>query len=44
VVGVFPHQGALLRLVTAPAVEQSDQWEGGDVYLEMTPPQTPETP
>src|SRR5258705_5105347 len=44
VVGVFPHQDALLRLVTALAVEQSEQWEGGAVYLEMTLTQTPETP
>jgi len=34
VVGVFPHQDALLRLVTALAVEQSEEWEG-DTYLEM---------
>ena len=39
VVGVFPHQDALLRLVSALCVEQSEQWEGGAVYLEMNPPQ-----
>ena len=48
VVGVFPHQDALLRLVTALAVEQSEQWEGGAIYLEMTEQTTttttPETP
>lgn len=35
VVGVFPHQDSLLRLVTALAVEQSDEWEGDRRYLEM---------
>ena len=51
VVGVFPHEDALLRLATALVVEQSEQWEGGDVYLEMTTTveptaqqKTPETP
>jgi transposase-like protein len=34
VVGVFPHQDSLLRLVTALAVEQSEEWEGA-TYLEM---------
>jgi putative transposase len=42
VVGVFPHADALLRLVTALAVEQSEQWEGGDVYLDMTEQPQPE--
>lgn len=42
VVGVFPHQDSLLRLVTALAVEQSDEWEGA-TYLEMTVQLNPET-
>jgi transposase-like protein len=47
VVGVFPHEDALLRLATALVVEQSEQWEGGAVYLEMNPTpiaKPPETP
>jgi transposase-like protein len=42
VVGVFPHEDSLLRLVTALAVEQSEEWEG-DTYLEMNLTPQPET-
>lgn len=34
VVGIFPNDPALLRLVTALAVEYSDEWEAGNVYLD----------
>jgi transposase-like protein len=35
VVRIFPNRGALLRLVTAPAQEQSDEWVSGRRYLDM---------
>jgi putative transposase len=35
VVGIFPNENSLLRLVTALAIEYSDEWEAGVVYLEM---------
>jgi len=37
VVGVFPNEASCLRLVTALAMETSDEWEAGKVYLSMTP-------
>lgn len=37
VVGVFPNEASCLRLVTALALETSDEWEAGKVYLSMTP-------
>ncbi|HNM20546.1 MAG: IS256 family transposase [Kouleothrix sp.] len=37
VVGVFPNEASCLRLVTALAMETSDEWETGKVYLSMTP-------
>jgi transposase-like protein len=33
VVGVFPNEASCLRLVTALAMETSDEWEAGKVYL-----------
>ncbi len=36
VVGVFPNEAACLRLVTALAMETSDEWEAGKVYLTMS--------
>jgi putative transposase len=35
VVRIFPNRGALLRLVTALAQEQSDEWVSGRRYLDM---------
>jgi putative transposase len=37
VVGVFPNEASCLRLVTALAMETSDEWEAGKVYLSPTP-------
>jgi putative transposase len=37
VVGVFPNEASCLRLVTALAMETSDEWETGKVYLSLTP-------
>lgn len=34
-VRIFPNRGACLRLVTALAVEQSEEWLTGRRYLEM---------
>jgi transposase-like protein len=36
VVGVFPNEASCLRLVTALAMETSDEWEAGKVYLSLT--------
>jgi transposase-like protein len=36
VVGVFANEASCLRLVTALAVETSDEWEAGKVYLSRT--------
>lgn len=38
VVGIFPNDAACLRLVTALAMECSDEWETGKVYITLTPP------
>ena len=35
VVGLFPNEAALLRLVTALAMEVSEDWETGRIYLTM---------
>jgi len=35
VVGLFPNEAALLRLVTALAIEVSEDWETGRTYLTM---------
>jgi transposase-like protein len=35
VVGIFPNEAACLRLVTALAMETSDDWEAGKVYLTL---------
>ena len=37
VVGIFPNEASCLRLVTALAMETSDEWEAGKVYLSPTP-------
>jgi transposase-like protein len=37
VVRIFPNRAALLRLVTALAMEQSDEWVSGRRYLDMAP-------
>ena len=36
VVGVFPNEAACLRLVSALAMETSDEWETGKVYLNLS--------
>lgn len=36
VVGVFPNEASCLRLVSALAMETSDEWEAGNVYLSVT--------
>ena len=36
VVGIFPNRDACLRLVTALAMEQSDEWVSGRRYLDVT--------
>jgi putative transposase len=44
VVRIFPHRASLVRLVTALALEQSEEWVSGRRYLDMalraTPPAT----
>jgi putative transposase len=37
VVRIFPNRAALLRLVTALALEQSEEWVSGRRYLDMDP-------
>jgi transposase-like protein len=36
VVGVFPNEASCLRLVSALAMETSDEWEAGKTYLTLT--------
>ncbi len=36
VVRIFPNRASLLRLVTALAIDQSDEWVSGRRYLDMT--------
>jgi transposase-like protein len=40
VVRIFPNRASLLRLVTALAMEQSEEWVSGRRYLDMTLPPT----
>ncbi len=40
VAGLFPNEAALLRLVTALAIEISEDWETGRTYLSMEAPAT----
>ena len=40
VAGLFPNEAALLRLVTALAMEISEDWETGTTYLTMETPAT----
>lgn len=35
VVGVFPNEASCLRLVSALAMEASDEWEAGKIYLSL---------
>jgi putative transposase len=37
VVRIFPSRAAVLRLVTALALEQSEEWVSGRRYLNMGP-------
>ena len=37
VVRIFPNRAALLRLVTALAMEQSEEWVSGRRYLTLEP-------
>jgi transposase-like protein len=39
VVRIFPNRAALLRLVSALAMEQSEEWVSGRRYLDMDPPE-----
>ena len=39
VVRIFPNRAALLRLVTALAMEQSEEWVSGRRYLTIDPPE-----
>jgi putative transposase len=39
VVRIFPNRASLLRLVTALAMEQSEEWVSGRRYLTMEPPE-----
>lgn len=36
VMRIFPNRAACLRLVTASCVEQSEEWLGGKLYLDMS--------
>jgi len=38
VVGLFPNEASLLRLVTAVLMEISEGWETGKTYLKITTP------
>lgn len=38
VIRIFPNRDACLRLVTALCAEQSEEWESGRQYLDMTEP------
>ena len=35
VVGLFPNESSLLRLVTGVFIEISEEWETGKVYLQL---------
>jgi transposase-like protein len=34
VVGLFPNESSLLRLVTGVVIEISEEWETGKIYLQ----------
>jgi len=36
VIRIFPNRDACVRLVTALCIEQSEEWESGRQYLDMT--------
>jgi transposase-like protein len=44
VVRIFPNRAALLRLVTALAMEQSEEWVSGRRYLTLEPPEEVPSP
>jgi transposase-like protein len=37
VVGLFPNESSLLRLVTGVIIEISEEWETGKIYLQPQP-------
>jgi transposase-like protein len=41
VVGLFPNESSLLRLVTGVVIEISEEWETGKIYLQ---PETKKQP
>lgn len=43
VVGLFPNENSVLRLVTAILMEASEEWETGKSYLTLTAPHTLKT-
>ncbi len=43
VVGLFPNENSVLRLVTAILMEASEEWETGKTYLTLTAPHALET-
>lgn len=43
VVGLFPNENSVLRLVTAVLMEASEEWETGKSYLTLTAPHSLET-
>jgi transposase-like protein len=38
VIGLFPNEKSVLRLVTSILMEASEEWETGKTYLTLTPP------
>lgn len=44
VVRIFPNRAALLRLVSALAMEQSEEWVSGRRSMAMPPPEDAPTP
>ena len=38
VVGLFPNENSVLKLVTAVLMEASEEWETGKIYLNLTAP------
>jgi transposase-like protein len=43
VIGLFPNENSVLRLVTAVLMEASEEWETGKSYLTLTAPHSLET-
>jgi transposase-like protein len=43
VIGLFPNENSVLRLVTAILMEASEEWETGKSYLTLTAPHTLKT-